>query len=75
LTQNITFNLIFLAVIGLVFPLLDNWAHIGGFAGGYLASRWLDPMREETQQHWIGALVCLLLMAASLLLSLLVPSV
>lgn len=38
---------------------IDNWAHLGGFAGGYLTARWLDPLRDETADHWIAALVCL----------------
>ncbi len=73
LTQNITFNLIFLAAFGIFVPFVDNLAHLGGFLGGYVTSRWLDPMREETQQHWLGALACLALMALSIILSVLVP--
>ena len=46
-------------VFGLIMPGVDNAAHLGGFAGGYLASVWLDPLKPERVNHMIGALVCL----------------
>ena len=56
-------------VIGLIIPMIDNWAHIGGFAGGYLAARWLDPLRDENAKHYVAAAICLALTAASILAS------
>lgn len=50
--------------IGFVFPGIDNWAHAGGFAGGYLVSRWLDPLKPERINHLAVAVGCL---AASIL--------
>lgn len=50
---------IVLFVFGLIMPGVDNYAHAGGFLGGYLAARWLDPMRPERIDHVILALVCL----------------
>jgi rhomboid protease GluP len=48
----------------------DNWAHAGGFAGGYLASKLLDPLREERGDHVLLGIACLaatgLAVAASL---------
>jgi hypothetical protein len=44
-------------------PGIDNWAHLGGMAGGYLVSLWLDPLQPERGDHTIGAL---LLLVASL---------
>ena len=38
-------------VLGLLIPLVDNWAHIGGLGGGYLLARWLDPMKEDRIDH------------------------
>ena len=38
---------VMLIVFGFVMAGVDNWAHLGGFGGGYLASRWLDPLRDE----------------------------
>ncbi len=50
---------IIFVVIGLLIPFVDNWAHLGGFAGGWLAARFLDPLKAESPQHLVGALVCL----------------
>jgi rhomboid protease GluP len=56
-------------LFGFVIPGVDNWAHLGGFAGGYLAARWLDPLKPERGDHVLAALVCLLLSLASILVS------
>ena len=56
---------------GLVMPGVDNYAHAGGFAGGYLAARWLDPLRPERIDHVLAALVCLALVVLSILASVL----
>jgi len=55
-----------LFVFGLIMPGVDNFAHAGGFAGGYLASMWLDPMKRERMDHFIGAAICLLATAAAI---------
>ncbi len=65
ITQNLLWGAALpLFVIGFLFPGIDNWAHFGGFAGGYLLARILDPLRPERIDHVILALV---LMLASLL--------
>jgi membrane associated rhomboid family serine protease len=51
---------------------IDNWAHLGGLAGGYLASVWLDPLKPERGDHAILAMVALALSLGSVVLSLLV---
>ncbi len=56
-------------LFGLVMPGIDNWAHLGGMAGGYLASRWLDPLSPERGDHVIGALLCLLASLAAMVYS------
>ncbi len=56
---------------GLVMPGVDNYAHAGGFAGGYLVARWLDPLRPERIDHVLAALICLALAAVSILASVL----
>ena len=48
---------------------IDNWAHLGGFAGGYLSARWLDPTRREDPRHVLAALLCLAAMALSIVAS------
>ena len=35
-------------------PGIDNWAHAGGFAGGYLAGIWLDPLKPERMDHMVS---------------------
>lgn len=64
---------ILLFVLGLLFPAVDNWAHLGGFAGGYALGGWLDPMRPERLDHTMAALGCLAASLAALLASLLIP--
>jgi len=56
-------------IIGLLVPFIDNWAHLGGLAGGYMAARIMDPLKPENATHMALALVCLLLNAASLVAS------
>ena len=52
------------AIFGLLVPGIDNYAHLGGFAGGYFTSAFLNPMTRERGDHMIVAMVCL---AATLL--------
>ena len=58
-----------LFVFGLIMPGIDNYAHAGGFAGGYLAGMWLDPLKPERVDHLVGAVVCLALTALAILAS------
>lgn len=60
---------LFLGVFGLIFPGVDNWAHAGGFAGGYAASMALDPLRRERIDHLVMALACLVLTLLALITS------
>ena len=57
-------------IFGLIFPGVDNAAHLGGFIGGYLAGMWMDPLKPERINHMIGALLCLGATALALLVSL-----
>ena len=59
-------------VFGLIMPGVDNAAHLGGFVGGWLASKWLDPLKRERMDHYVVAAVCLLATAASIVASLVV---
>jgi rhomboid protease GluP len=58
-------------VMGLFLPGIDNYAHAGGFAGGYLAGKWLDPLKPERMDHLIGAVACLALTGLAIIASLL----
>ena len=55
--------------IGLIVPIIDNWAHLGGLAGGYAAARWLDPLKDESPTHLLAGLGCLALNAVAILAS------
>ena len=60
-----------MVIFGLLMPGIDNAAHVGGFAGGYLASLWLDPLKPERVNHMVGALACLLATALAIIASML----
>ena len=60
-------------VFGFLMPGVDNWAHIGGFAGGYLGGMLLDPLHPERGNHQALAVGCLLATAAAVLASLVLP--
>ena len=64
-----------LFVIGLVMPGIDNWAHAGGFGGGYLMARWLAPLKPERTDHQIAALLCIGLTILSVVASLVEVSI
>jgi hypothetical protein len=46
-------------IFGLLVSGIDNYAHLGGFAGGYLTSAFLNPMTRERGDHMIVAAVLL----------------
>ncbi|MGH9347337.1 MAG: rhomboid family intramembrane serine protease [Vicinamibacterales bacterium] len=48
-----------LGIFGFILPGIDNWAHGGGFAGGYVAARLLDPLKPERIDHLLLAVVLL----------------
>ena len=60
---------VILFVLGLVFPGIDNYAHAGGFAGGYLTARFLDPLQPERGDHLLLALACIALTGLSIIVS------
>ncbi len=61
-------------LIGFSFAGIDNYAHLGGLAGGYLISAVLDPLKPERPVHMVAALICIAISIGSLILSLLVPT-
>jgi len=58
-----------LFIMGFILPGVDNYAHAGGFIGGYAASMWLDPLKRERMDHLVGAALCLILTAISIVVS------
>lgn len=59
-------------VFGLIMPGIDNGAHLGGFIGGYFTGKWLDPLKPERMDHFIGAAICLIATALAIAASLVV---
>ena len=53
-------------VFGIFMPGVDNWAHLGGLGGGWLAARVLDPLKPERGDHVLVAFACLALSALSI---------
>ncbi len=62
-------SMIAVLIMGFLLPYIDNWAHIGGFVGGWAATRLLRPLEDESPLHLLGGLICLVLMVASIVLS------
>lgn len=58
-----------LFVLGIFLRGVDNWAHLGGFAGGFVVARFLDPLRAERFDDTLAAGVCLVLSAAAVVVS------
>jgi len=58
-------------IFGFMMPGIDNYAHIGGFAGGYFTALLLDPFKPERMKHIMAATLCLVLTAVSILASVL----
>ncbi len=56
-------------VLGLIMPGVDNYAHAGGFVGGYAVARVLDPLKPEQINHMFVAVVCLVLSVLAILAS------
>lgn len=62
---------IILFVFGLIMPGIDNYAHAGGFAGGYAMSALFNPMTRERGDHLLMAVACLALSFLAILFSVL----
>jgi len=60
---------VMLFIFGFLFRGVDNWAHLGGFVGGYATSRLLDPLRPERVDHLLAALICLAVTAVAIVFS------
>jgi membrane associated rhomboid family serine protease len=58
-----------LVFYGFLMPGIDNFAHAGGFGGGYLAAMIMDPLKPERGDHMLVAVICLALSIASIVAS------
>jgi rhomboid protease GluP len=60
---------IILFVFGLIMPGVDNYAHAGGFLGGYATSAFFNPLTRERGDHLLAAAICLLATFAAIIVS------
>jgi rhomboid protease GluP len=60
---------IVMLLMGLVFPGVDNFAHAGGFLGGYGAALAMKPLAPERPVHVLVGLACLLATALAVIAS------
>jgi rhomboid protease GluP len=58
-----------LGIFGFLMPGIDNYAHAGGFGGGYLAGRLLDPLKPERVDHILMAVICMAATIAAVIMS------
>jgi rhomboid protease GluP len=70
--QAMTYAVI-MFVFGFVMPGIDNYAHLGGFLGGYAMAHWLDPLKPERVGHVAAAMILLGLQGLAIIWSLVNP--
>jgi rhomboid protease GluP len=58
-----------LFLFGFIMPGVDNYAHAGGFAGGYAVSAFFNPLTRERGDHMLIAASCLLATLAAIAMS------
>jgi rhomboid protease GluP len=68
-TQQAMMYAVILFVFGFISAGTDNFAHLGGFIGGYATAAILDPLKPERLDHLIGAFVCIGLTALAVVVS------
>ena len=56
-------------IYGLIMPGIDNFAHAGGFIGGYVTSAFFNPLTREKGDHLIVAAILLLMTFAAIAMS------
>ena len=62
-------NVVMLLIMGFIIPGIDNYAHLGGFGGGYLIARYLDPLKTERIDHLAIAVILLAVSVLSVVAS------
>jgi len=64
-----------LVVMGFAIRGIDNYAHAGGFLGGYATSAFFNPLTRERGDHLLAALGCLVATLAAIVFSFFTPLV
>lgn len=70
MTSQLTSYVVSMAILGIIIPNIDNYAHAGGFFGGYLLGMGLDPRKPAGPGHVLGAIVCMVATVLAILASL-----
>ncbi len=63
---------IILFVMGVLIRGVDNYAHAGGFIGGYATSWFFNPLTRERGDHTLVAVLCLVATALAVIASVIV---
>jgi rhomboid protease GluP len=66
ITQQMKGLAVVFLIFGFIFPGIDNWAHLGGFGGGWVTAKVLDPLKPERGDHVLVAIGCLVLSALAI---------
>jgi len=61
---------VILFIFGLLMPGIDNYAHAGGFIGGFVTSAFFNPLTRERGDHLLIAAICLFMTFAAIAMSL-----
>ena len=64
---------IILFVMGFLIRGVDNFAHAGGFAGGYATSAFFNPLTRERGDHMLVAAICLVATFLAIIMSVVFP--
>ena len=64
-------NAVLIFILGVMMVRVDNWAHLGGFVGGFAAAAFMDPLKPERLNHLGLALACIVATVLSIIGSLL----
>lgn len=62
-----------LFILSAFIPRVDNWAHLGGFVGGYLIARLMNPFKPERTDHLLTGLVLAAVSLLAVVWSFIVP--
>jgi len=71
MARNYASNAILMVLLQGIFlqGIINNYAHLGGFGGGYLAAKILDPLKPERGDHILIAVIGLALSLLSVVVS------
>jgi rhomboid protease GluP len=69
ISSQASYYAVAMIIFGFLMPGIDNFAHIGGFVGGYATALLFNPFKPEQMKHIVAAILCLVIAAASIFAS------